>query len=882
MSGSEIREQFLSFFESKGHRRVPSSSLVPARDPTLLFANAGMNQFKDTFLGTEERGYLRATSSQKCVRAGGKHNDLENVGRTRRHHTFFEMLGNFSFGDYFKEDAIRFAWELITEVYGLPKDRLLVTVFRDDDDAARLWTSVAGVPPDRVFRCDEKDNFWQMGDTGPCGPCSEIFFDYGPEGLEPDEADDPFPADVSRYVEIWNLVFMQFDRDADGNLHPLPKPSIDTGMGLERTAAVLQGKLSNFDTDLFLPIIERAGGILDIEYGARKETDTVLRIVADHSRAATFLVHDNVMPANEGRGYVLRKIIRRALRHARLAGFEGLFFHDLVGFVADRMGGAYPELQDSVGRVARIVKDEEQRYERSFALAEREFEAALERVENGTLPGSSVFRLYDTFGLSLDEQQEMAGERGLALDLAGFDREMERQRSRARSSWKGGARVGSEADPALTEISNQGGTEFVGFDRTRDSDLKVIALIQDGKSVREVSAGERAEIVLDHTPFYAESGGQVGDRGALLRGSAEVARVLDVQAPIRGTAVHSAEFLQAVAVGDSLQGEVDAALRDASRRNHTATHLLHAALRKVLGTHVKQAGSVVAPDRLRFDVTHYAAIEPGQLEEVETLVNEHVLVDTPVLTEIRDLDEAVRGGAMALFGEKYLDRVRVVSVGDFSTELCGGTHVARTGEIGVFKIVAETSIAAGVRRLEALTGFGALRQYRTASREVQRAALMLKVRERGLVAAVEKLLAERRKQEKEIDALKSKLARSGVADLAARAREIDGMRVLAARLDDADRGQLRSLADALRQKLGSGLVVLGTVTEGRVALVAAATKDVAGKKVHAGQVIRSVAQSVGGSGGGRPDMAEAGGKNPDALGDALESVYSLVIKGGPG
>ena len=871
MSGDEIREQFLSYFESKGHRRVPSSSLVPARDPTLLFANAGMNQFKDTFLGNEERGYLRATTSQKCVRAGGKHNDLENVGRTRRHHTFFEMLGNFSFGDYFKEDAIRFAWELVTEVYGLPKDRLLVTVFREDDDAAKLWTTVAGVPASRIFRCDEKDNFWQMGDTGPCGPCSEIFFDYGPEGLEPGEAADPFPADVSRYVEIWNLVFMQFDRDDEGNLHPLPKPSIDTGMGLERTAAVLQGKLSNFDTDLFLPIIERAGGILGIEYGARKDTDTVLRIVADHSRAATFLVHDNVMPANEGRGYVLRKIIRRALRHARIAGFEGLFLHKLVGFVADRMHGAYPEIQDSVGRVARIVRDEEQRYERSFAVAEREFEAALERVENGTLLGSSVFRLYDTFGLSLDEQQELAGERGLALDLAGFEVEMGRQRSRARSSWKGGARAGSEADPVLVEISERGGTEFLGYDRTRASDLTVIALLQDGQSVPAVSAGKQVEIVFDRTPFYAEAGGQVGDRGVLLRGSADVARVLDVQAPIRGVAVHRAEFNQDIAVGDSLEGVVDASLRDSSKRNHTATHLLHAALRKVLGAHVKQAGSVVAPGRLRF--------EPGEIEEVENLVNEHILFDTAVLTEIKDLDEAVRGGAMALFGEKYFDRVRVVSVGDFSTELCGGTHVARTGEIGVFKIVTETSSAAGVRRIEALTGFGALNQYRQASKDIQRAAVMLKVRERGLVEAVEKLIAEHRKQDKEIDALKSKLARSGVADLVARAREIDGMQVLAAKLDDVDRGQLRSLADALRQKLGSGLVVLGTVTEGRVALVAAATKDVAGKKVHAGQVIRSVAQLVGGSGGGRPDMAEAGGKDPDKLGDALERVYSLVGEG---
>lgn len=881
MSGDDIREHFLHYFESQGHRRVASSSLVPSRDPTLLFANAGMNQFKDVFLGQERRVYSRATTSQKCVRAGGKHNDLENVGRTRRHHTFFEMLGNFSFGDYFKADAIRFAWELVTEIYGLPKERLYVTVFREDDEAERLWTSVTDIARSRIARCGEKDNFWQMGDTGPCGPCSEIFYDYGPKGLEPGEDDDPFPADTSRYVEIWNLVFMQFDRDEKGNLHPLPKPSIDTGMGLERTAAVLQGKLSNFDTDLFQPIIERAGSLLAIEYGERPETDVVLRIVADHSRAATFLIHDDVVPSNEGRGYVLRKILRRALRHARLAGFEGLFLHELTGFVADRMRGAYPELECSVDRVAQIVRDEESRYERNFAVAEREFESALARVSNGTIPGASAFRLYDTFGLSLDEQQELARERGLAIDIEGFESEMEAQRNRARLSWKGGGRADEGVPAAVSAISDGGGTEFLGYDRTQESGLEVVAILRDGESLQSVSAGSSADIVLDRTPFYAEAGGQVGDGGVLERGGEAVARVLDVQAPVRGTSVHKVAVLQELAVGDTLDGVVDAARRDATRRNHTATHLLHSALRKILGTHAKQAGSVVDPDRLRFDVTHYAAIEPAEIEEIENFVNERVLRDSAVVTEIKDLDEAVRGGAMALFGEKYLDRVRVVSIDDYSSELCGGTHVARTGEIGVFKIAAEMSSAAGVRRIEALTGLSAFHRYREVAGDAQRMSAMLKVRDSGLVAALEKLLAERRHQEREIEVLKSKLARSGVDTLVSQSRKIDGIQVLAAKLEGVDRTQLRTLADTLRLKLGTALVVLGTVENGRVALIAAATKDIAGKRVHAGHVIRSVAQLVGGGGGGRPDMAEAGGRNPDALPGALERVYELVSESSP-
>ena len=878
MSGDKIREQFLSFFEQKGHRRVPSSSLVPARDPTLLFANAGMNQFKDVFLGNEERGYRRATTSQKCVRAGGKHNDLENVGRTRRHHTFFEMLGNFSFGDYFKDDAIRYAWELVTVIYGLPKDRLYVTVFEDDDEAENLWMRVAGVPLERIHRCGAKDNFWQMGDTGPCGPCSEIFYDYGPEGLEPGEPDDPFPADVSRYVEIWNLVFMEFDRDADGNLHRLPKPSIDTGMGLERTAAVLQGKLSNFDTDLFLPIIHRAGKILGIEYGARPETDTALRIAADHSRAAAFLVHDDVVPANEGRGYVLRKIIRRALRHARLAGFEGLFLHELTGFVADLMKPAYPELGESAERVTRIIRDEELRYERSFVIAEREFESALTKVVNGTIPGASAFRLYDTFGLSLDEQQEMARERGLAIDMEGFEEEMEGQRARARASWKGNLPGVTGTAPALVAIAKRGGSNFVGYDSTLEEDLEVVGLLRDGQSIGVAKAGSSADVVMDRTPFYAEAGGQVGDRGILSFGSDEAARVFDVQAPVRGASVHRAEILQDIAVGDRLTGSVDSLRRDAARRNHTATHLVHAALRQVLGKHVKQAGSVVDPDRLRFDVTHYATLEPGEIEEIEHLVNEHILNDTEVVTEVKDLDDAIGDGAMALFGEKYLDRVRVVSIGEFSKELCGGTHVRRTGEIGVFKLVGEASSAAGVRRLEAVTGYGALRQYRDLSLAAHRMAGMMRVREGSLVESLEKLLAERKRLDRQVSDLKAKLARSGVAQLAARARDVGGMRVLAVAVDDVDRDQLRPLADSLRNRIGSGLVVLASVRDGRVALVAAATKDVAGSRVHAGNVVRAVAKLVGGGGGGRPDMAEAGGKKVSALPAALESVYDLVSR----
>jgi alanyl-tRNA synthetase len=876
LTGNEIRDRFLRYFESHGHRIVPSSSLVPANDPTLLFINAGMNQFKDVFLGREKRDYSRATTSQKCVRAGGKHNDLENVGYTRRHHTFFEMLGSFSFGDYFKQDAILFAWELITKVYGLPKDRLYATVYQDDDEAEELWKKVTDIGPDRIFRRGAKDNFWQMGETGPCGPCSEIFFDYGPEGREPDEPDEPFPSDTSRYVEVWNLVFMQFDRDTAGKLTPLPRPSIDTGMGLERIAAVLQGKLSNFETDLIRPIIDRAGDLLRVSYGDSAKLDTTLRIIADHSRAAAFLVHDGVLPSNEGRGYVLRKIIRRALRHARLAGSEKPFLCELTGFVAELMKPGYPEMMESAQRVARIVKEEEVRYQHSFAMAERMFESSVEKLADGVIPGPLSFKLYDTFGLSLDEQEEMARERSLEIDHAGFEAEMEQQRSRARASWKGGQ--GAAIAPVYEKLREEHPTRFEGYGNTSLDGSKIVALLVGQQLTDEVSPGAEAELVLDHTPFYAEAGGQVGDQGVLLKSGDEVARVKDVVAPVRGLSLHRIVSKAPLRVGETVSCRVSFEVREATMRNHTATHLMHAALRRVLGTHVKQAGSVVAPDRLRFDITHYTAMDQAEIDEVERLVNEHILQNTPVVTDVMDLNDAVKTGAMALFGEKYGDRVRVVQVGDFSKELCGGTHVSRTGDIGVFKITGESSISAGVRRLEAVTGEVAYEKYRDAIGRLHRLGAILRVAEPELVESVEKLAAEHRSLEKEVERLKGKLAQSGVGDLAERARVVKGIKVIAAKVDNLDRAQMRAMADTLRNKLQSGVIVLGSTENGRVALISAVTKDLAGKKIHAGKLVGAVAEAVGGKGGGRPDLAEAGGKDSDALPAALEAVYELVDK----
>jgi len=875
VTGHEIRHTFLQFFAERGHRIVRSSSLVPANDPTLLFTNAGMNQFKDIFLGMEKRDYARATTSQKCVRAGGKHNDLENVGYTRRHHTFFEMLGNFSFGDYFKSDAIDFAWDLVTREYGMPKDRLYVTVFREDDEAEELWQKVAGVPKSRIFRLDEKDNFWQMGETGPCGPCSEIHFDLGPGTAEPGREHEQFPLDGGgRFVEIWNLVFMQFDRSAEGKLTPLPRPSIDTGMGLERTAAILQGKLSNFECDLLFPIVQRGAELLSREVGEDARVDTSLRIAADHARATAFLIHDGVLPSNEGRGYVLRKIMRRAMRNARMVGKEDPFLYQLTGFVAEWMKPAYPELMESIQRVARVVKDEEHRYATTFQVAEKVFHDEAKSAQGGVLPGPAAFKLYDTYGLALDEMQEMARERGLSIDLEAFEHAMEQQRQRARASWKGAEKA--QVAPAYQTLLEKGRTRFLGYESLHSTGSAVIGLLNSSKGLVDMlAAGESGELVLDRTPFYAESGGQVGDRGSLFRGDDKIATVESTYPAVPGLSVHKITAHAAIALGDVVDCQVEQTLRASTMRNHTATHLLHAALRSVLGTHVKQAGSVVEPSRLRFDFSHYTAMDPEEIAQVERLANEQILRNRSVETNVMDLDDALKTGAMALFGEKYADNVRVVTVGDFSRELCGGTHVGRTGDIGLCKIVYEGSISAGVRRIEAVTGEAALERFRSASESLARVTSALRTSEADLFEQVDRMVTHQKTLEKQIDQLKSKLAQSQIGDLDGQSRDIKGVRVLAARLDGFDRAQLRNLADSLRNKWHTAVVVLASAEDGNIALISAVTKDLTGK-VHAGKLVSGLSQAIGGKGGGRPDLAEGGGKDIAALQGALDKIYPNV------
>ncbi len=854
MTGNDIRAKFLNYFAGQGHRIVRSSSLVPANDPTLLFANAGMNQFKDVFLGLEKRDYTRATTSQKCVRAGGKHNDLENVGYTRRHHTFFEMLGNFSFGDYFKQDAIAFAWELVTSPnwYGMPKDKLYVTIFREDDQAEELWRKVANFPKERIFRLDEKDNFWQMGETGPCGPCSEIHYDMGPEASEKGREHESFPSDAGgRFVEIWNLVFMQFDRAEDGKLTPLPRPSIDTGMGLERVAAVLQGKLSNYDTDLLEPIVKRAGELL------HSESATALRINADHARSTAFLIHDGVVPSNEGRGYVLRKIMRRALRNGRLAGANEPYFYKLTDFVAEMMKPAYPELEESAGRVARIVRDEENRYATTFQVAERFFQEEAKSAVNGVLPGAAAFKLYDRYGLALDEQEEMAREFGLTIDRENFSVEMEKQRARARASWKGAdktqiADVYKELPPS----------EFIGRE-TLESPVEVVRLIGDN------------EAVFAKTPFYAESGGQVGDTGLLLDPETRerVAVVEGTYKPVPSAIVHKIRAAKPIHAGDKLIAVVDRPLRASTMRNHTATHLLHAALRQTLGSHVRQEGSVVEPGRLRFDFRHYTAMAESELSEVERLVNQQILANTEVVTDIMDLDRALATGAMALFGEKYGENVRVVSIPGFSRELCGGTHVSRTGDIGLLKIVYEGSISAGVRRIEALTGEAALERFQSASAQLAHAGKLLHTSESSVLEHMEKLLEQQKALERQLDALKTQLVRRQIENL--EGRRINGATVIAEKLEGLDSKQLRTAADTLRNRWGSAVIVIASVNDSNVSIISAVSKDLTAK-VQAGKLVGEVAKAVGGKGGGRPDMAEGAGKNPDALPAALAGVYQQV------
>jgi alanyl-tRNA synthetase len=890
LSGSQIREDFLRFFETKAHRRVHSSSLVPQNDPTLLFTNAGMNQFKDVFLGAERRDYTRATSSQKCVRAGGKHNDLENVGFTRRHHTFFEMLGNFSFGDYFKRDAIAYAWELLTsnQWFAIDPAKLYVTIFEGDEkvprdnEAEQFWIEV-GVPKDRIFGLSAKDNFWQMGDTGPCGPCSEIYYDLGLEAADEPGTDKPFPLDEQRYVEIWNLVFMQFDRSSDGALTPLPKPSIDTGMGLERVAAVLQGVLSNFETDLFTPLIQRAeeltGHKVEPDHSVDDRSRASLRIIADHARAATFLISDGVLPANEGRGYVLRKILRRGIRHGRLLGQEQPFMHQMVFAVRDEMAVAYPELNDTADRIAKVVLAEEQQFARTLELGLKQMN------EETLISGAAAFRLYETFGMPLDFMTDAARDAGLVFDQEGFDRAKEEEQSRARASWKGGSQ--KSAAPVYRELAK---TDFEGYSTLRVDGAKVLALVREGVGVPELKAGEQGEVVLEATSFYADSGGQIGDTGWLYADdhNAIVAEVSGATRPVQGVFAHKVRANRTIAVGDTVDTVVDADNRRATERNHTGTHLLHAALRTVLGNHVKQAGSLNDATRLRFDFSHFAGVAEEELREVEDIVNQQVLNDLKVETLVDvPIDVAVNElGAMALFGEKYGERVRVVTIGGphgFSTELCGGTHTRSTGEIGLIKLVGENSVSSGVRRVEAVSGTGALAEFRrgfevtrvvgqltgtsSASTDTTPAEAL-----RNRLAAQDE---EMKRLRKELDGLRLKAASAAVNDAGSQAVEVSGIKLLTQRVDGVDKSQMRDLVDQLRTKLGSGVVVLGASTDGKVSLIVGVTKDLTAK-LQAGKLVGLLAAKVGGKGGGRPDLAEAGGNDPGALDAALTSAAELV------
>ena len=905
-SGSQIREDFLRFFEGKGHRRVHSSSLVPANDPTLLFTNAGMNQFKDVFLGNEKRDYTRAASSQKCVRAGGKHNDLENVGFTRRHHTFFEMLGNFSFGDYFKKDAIAYAWELLTSsndhCFGINKSKLYCTIFEGDakvprdDEAERLWIET-GMPKDRIFGMGAKDNFWQMGDTGPCGPCSEIFYDLGMEAAEEPGVDKPFPHDEQRYVEIWNLVFMQFDRSSDGRLTPLPKPSIDTGMGLERVSAVLQGVLSNFETDLFTPLIKRAeeltGHKVEPEHEVDDRSRASLRIIADHARAATFLISDGVNPANDGRGYVLRKILRRGIRHGRLLGQEKPFMHEMVFAVRDEMQVAYPELKESAERVSRVVLAEEQQFARVLETGAMNLDSAIadakaryrafpneQKFERATLEGPIAFRMYETFGLPLDFMVDAARDAGIEFDQVGFDGAKEEEQQRARASWKGGSQ--KSAAPVYRELPK---TEFEGYTVLRVDGARVLALVKDGIGVPELKGGETGEVVLDATSFYADSGGQVGDVGWLYSGdhNSVVAEVSGVTKPVQGVFAHKVRANQSIAVGDTVDAVVDATTRSATIRNHTGTHLLHAGLREVLGKHVKQAGSLNDSARLRFDFSHFAGVAEEELQEVEDIVNRQVLGNTKVETLVDvPIDVAVNElGAMALFGEKYGERVRVVKIGDFSTELCGGIHTRATGEIGLIKIVGEGSVSSGVRRVEAVSGTGALNEFRRDFDVAKVVGSLVGSSSEGVAPADalrHRLAAqeeEMKKLRRELDAARMKSASASLSNAGASAVEVKGVKVLAQRVDGLEKGQMRELVDSLRGKLGSGVVVLGAAADGKVSLIVGVTKDLT-TRVQAGKVVGLLATKVGGKGGGRPDLAEAGGSDVGSLDATLQGSPEVV------
>jgi len=965
-TGSEIRRKFLDFFIQKGHREVHSSSLVPANDPTLLFTNAGMNQFKDVFLGLEKRDYARAATSQKCVRAGGKHNDLENVGFTNRHHTFFEMLGNFSFGDYFKKDAIAYAWELITspEWFGIDKEKLYVTIFKGENGVPRdaeaydLWLG-QGVPKDHIYEFGAKDNFWQMGDTGPCGPCSEIHYDMSVAASDQGHGTTApaceFGCDCGRYVELWNLVFMQFDRDASGKLNPLPKPSIDTGAGLERIASVLQGVISNYETDLFTPLIKRAAELTgtslkkELDKEAHTKSAASLRVIADHSRAATFLISDGVIPSNEGRGYVLRKIMRRAITHGRLLGQTKAFLHEMPFVVRDLMQDAYPELKETAHQVSKVVQSEERRFSHTLAmglqalrsiveerpvrnlatfLAEsgdsrdnrfvdevsvsrkgeettihstitpasaiagvhakyppaeaRDREAKIKEILSAPryLTGEEAFLLYGTYGMPLDFVRDVCRDQGISFHEEGFESALQAERTRARASWKGA--IKQTANPAFQQLPK---SEFEGYRQTRSDNCEILAIIEGNQGAQELKPGDSGEIILDHTPFYAESGGQVGDRGWLYSDdhNTVVAEVTGCYYPVQGVRAHQVVAKQVIRIGQKVDAVVDAAIREATMRNHTATHLLQAGLREVLGKHVKQAGSLVAPNHLRFDFSHFTGVAEEELQDIEDIINKEVLRNERVeIVENVPIDVAVNEyHAMALFGEKYGDKVRVIKIGDFSTELCGGTHTGATGEIGLIKILKEGSVSSGVRRIEAITGMGSLRHFQL-DHELEDIASDLAAAQQdseSLASALKRSVQAKDDQikslQRELDRLRMKSASSSVASVSDKVREVRGVKVLAHRVDNLERAQLRTLVDQLRDKLGSGVVVVGSAADGNVSLIAGVTKDLTGR-IHAGKVVGAVAEKVGGKGGGRPDLAEAGGKDVAALDSALAAVYNVV------
>jgi alanyl-tRNA synthetase len=906
VTGNEIREKFLQFFKSKGHRRVRSSSLVPHGDPTLLFTNAGMNQFKDVFLGLEKRDYTRATTAQKCVRAGGKHNDLENVGFTKRHHTFFEMLGNFSFGDYFKKEAIAFAWELITspQWFGIPKEKLYVTVFGGaeiapgtaqgvDVEAEGFWLSQK-VAADRIFAIPGlKDNFWAMGDTGPCGPCSEIFYDMGVEASELNHADCQFPCDCGRYVEIWNLVFMQFNRDSSGKVTPLPKPCVDTGMGLERVAAVLQGVISNYDTDLFKPLLQRAAELTGVDEKKEEAVEdqragaASLRVIADHARAITFLITDGVAPSNEGRGYVLRKIIRRAIRHGRLLESTKPFLFEMVNTVRNLMGEAYPELREvSANRVPEIVLAEETRFASTLAIGLGKLEEVVQefqKTKETVFSGAKAFMLYDTYGLPRDFMEDAARDAGLVFDEAGFERAMLEQRERARASWKGAQK--ESANPAYAKLAETFHTEPSFYHATCAKDCRIEAIITKSGSVSELKPGLSGEVVLDRTAIYAESGGQVADTGGFFDNS-ESLRLADVTGafyPVAGLIAHRVAAIETLHVGDRITVISDAERHSRIIRNHTGTHLVNAALRNILGTHVKQAGSLNAPDRLRFDFSHFAPVDADELRDIEQQVNEEIRLNNPVTTDVMSIEEALNSGALAFFGDKYPEsNVRVVTIaephsprGFYSKELCGGTHVRRSGDVGLLKIVGEESVAAGVRRIEAVTGIAALEHYQNQAHTLRELASRLNVAEDSVLASFEKLSQTVKQLEKQLGEQKRKGALNQLDELFASAQTIKGVKVIVGEVANVDREGLRQLADSLRQKLGSGVVVLGMVEDDKVALIAGVTKDLTAK-VHAGKVIQALAKQVGGSGGGRPDLAEAGGKDTAGLKSALQGVPAVL------